>query len=566
MNYGLTNTKPKGNSFMRLPNVFIPPDHGHGARKRYSTGHRTRTRSVAIVLLSFAMITIFPLLILSAGPIRVAILPFQIHSAEDLSYLKEGIYDVISSRLAASGQIDVIGKSSIERVLAEIRPSRITEEVAREAGIRLKADYVVLGSITKIAEFISLDARLIDTTGQKPASGAFAQTKGLDQLMGKVDEFATDIGGKILGEPAVLAKGEKPEAKTPYSARPKRSPIIHARKEAGVKKSPTLPFEIKGLDIADVDGDGRNEIILMDRHNLWIYQYIEEKLRTLTTLKGRTNQDFLTLDATDLNGNGTAEIFITSIVGEDLNSFILEYEGKAFKRLGDKNGWYFRVLDLPQMGPTLLGQKMGVQESFSGPIRQFRWKKNKFAKGKKLKLPKETQLLGLAIADITGDGKAEIIRFDDDDRLRVFSADGKDLLYKTSTRYGGSNNFFDRESVPQMTAHDHVPKRVFLQGRIVALDLDGDEKAEVIVNKNHFSSGRLVERVRLFDKGEVYDLAWDGMMLAEQWRTREIPGYIADYQVKDFDNDGDRELVVAIVSESKALKRSDSRVLFYELY
>jgi TolB-like protein len=566
MNYGFTSTKPKGNLFMRLPNIFIPPDHGHGARTRYSTGPGPRTRSLAIGLLSLAMMTVLALPALSAGPFRVAILPFQIHSAEDLSYLKEGIYDIISSRLAASGQIDVIGKSSIERVLTEMRPSHITEEVAREAGIRLKADYVVLGSITKIAEFISLDARLIDTTGQKPASGAFAQTKGLDQLMGKVDEFATDIGGKILGEPAVLAKEGEPKAKTPYGARPKRSPIIRARKEAGIKKSPKLPFEIKGLDIADVDGDGRNEIILMDRHNLWIYQYIEEKLRTLTTLKSRANQDFLTLDAADLNGNGTAEIFITSIVGEDLNSFILEYEGKAFKRLGDKNGWYFRVLDLPQMGPTLLGQKMGVQESFSGPIRQFRWKKNGLAKGKKLKLPKETQLLGLAIADITGDGKAEIIRFDDDDRLRVFSADGKDLLYKTSTKYGGSNNFFDRESIPQMVARDHVPKRVFLQGRIVVLDLDGDEKAEVIVNKNHFSSGRLVERVRLFDKGEVYDLAWDGMMLAEQWRTREIPGYIADYQVKDFDNDGDRELVVAIVSESKTLKRSDSRVLFYELY
>jgi TolB-like protein len=512
------------------------------------------------------MMTVLALPTLGATPVRVAILPFQIHSAENLSYLKEGIYDVISSRLAASGQIDVIGKSNIERVLAEMRPSRITEEVAREAGIRLKADYVVLGSITKIAEFISLDARLIDTTGQKPASGAFAQTKGLDQLMGKVDEFATDIGGKILGEPSVLAKEGDLKAKSPYSARSKKGSIIHAQKAAGLKKSQKLPFEIKGLDIADVDGDGKNEIILMDKHTLWIYQYIEEKLRALTTLKGGGGRDFLTLDAADLNGNGTAEIFITSIIGEDVNSFILEYEGKAFKRLGDKNGWYFRVLDLPQLGPTLLGQKMGLVESFSGPIRRFRWKKNRFAKGKKVKLPKETQLLGLAIADITGDGKGEIIRFDDDDRLRVFSADEKDLLYKTSTKYGGSNNFFDWERVPQIIASDHVAKRVFLHGRIITLDLDGDEKAEVIVNKNHFSTGRLFDRIRLFDKGEVYNLAWDDMMLVEQWRTREIPGYIADYQVKDFDNDGDRELVVAIVSQSKTLKQSDSRVLFYELY
>jgi len=484
-----------------------------------------------------------------------------------LGYLKEGIYDVISSRLAASGEIDVIGKSTIERVLAEIHPSRLTEDVAREAGIRLKADYVVLGSITKIGEFISLDARLMDITEQKPASGAFAQTKGLDQLMGKVDEFARDIGGKILGEPTAIAKKGEVKAKTPYIVRPKKSPIMHAQEGVGFQKSQKFPFEIKGLDIADVDGDGQNEIVFMDKNTLWIYQYIEERLRLFGKLRGTANQNFLTLDVADVNGNGIAEIFVTSVAGEDLNSFILEYEENGFRKISDRNGWYFRVLDLPRKGPTLLGQKMGMEESFSGPIYQFLWKKNTFAKDEKLKLPKETQLLGLAIADITGDGKDEIIRFDSGDHLRVLSTDGKDLLYKTSSRYGGSGNFFDRESVSDMLPRDHIAKRVYLPGRIVLLDLDEDGKIEVIVNKNHFATGRLIERFRAFDRGEVYDLAWDGMMLAEHWRTKEIPGYIADYQVKDFDNDGERELVVAMVSQFKATKRSkDSRILFFELY
>jgi len=567
MNYGFTSTKPRGNSPMRLPNVFIPPAHGQGARTRYSTdhGHGRRTRYCAVVLL------LLPLLLLGSlssaqGPVRVAILPFQIHSAEDLSYLKEGIYDVISSRLAASGAIDVIGKSSIERVLAEMRPPRLTEDVAKEAGARLKADYVVLGSITKIAEFISLDARLIDTTGKKPASGAFAQTKGLDELMGKVDEFARDIRGKILGEPAVVAKEGGAKAKTPYIVRPKKSPIIHAQEGVGFQKSEKFPFEIKGLDIADVDGDGRNEIIFMDRDTLWIYQYVEGKLRPFRNLKGRANQQFLTLDAADVNGNGTAEIFVTCIEGENLSSFILEYEENGFKRVSNNNDWYFRVLDLPQQGPTLLGQKMGLKESFSGSIYQFRWKKNTFAKGKKLKLPKGTWLLGLAIADVTGDGKDEIIRFDGGDRLRLLSMDGKDLLYRTPASYGGSNNFFDRESVPEGPPRDKIPTRAYLPGRIVLLDLDGDGRVEVIVNKNHFATGRLLERVRLFERGEVYNLVWDGLMLAENWRTKEIPGYIADYQVKDFDNDGERELVVAMVSQFKAMQRPDSHILFFELY
>jgi TolB-like protein len=145
---------------MKLTKIFISTDTENGPR--------TRTRSLAILLLSLAMMTIFTLPTFAAGPPRVAILPFQIHSAEDLGYLKEGIFDVISSRLTASGEIDVIGKSRIEGVLMEMRPSRLTEEVAREAGVRLKADYVALGSITKIGDFISLDARLIDVPLLRP--------------------------------------------------------------------------------------------------------------------------------------------------------------------------------------------------------------------------------------------------------------------------------------------------------------------------------------------------------------------------------------------------------------
>jgi TolB-like protein len=552
LSYRTISNKHKGPSFMKLRRMIISMDYARGRWIRAS----------CVVLLSLAMVAISALPTFGERTARVVILPFQIHSTENLGYLKEGIYDIISSRLAASGEIDVIGKSPIERVLAEMRPPRMTEEVAREAGTRLKADYVVVGSITKIGDFISLDARLLDIRGQKPPSAAFAQTEGLDQLMVKVDEFARDIGGKILGKPAAIAKKGEAGGKPPFTAGPQKSPIIHAREGVGFKKSQEFPFEIKGLDIADVDGNGKNEIVLMDGHTLWIYEYVEERLRLFQKLMGRAHQDFLSLDVSDLNGNGTAEIFVTSIEKEDLNSFILEYEHNGFKRITEKNRWYFRVLDLPSKGPTLLAQKMGVRETFSGPIYQFPWKGDTFGKGKRLKLPRDIELFGLAIADITGDGKAEIIKFAYDDRLKVISADGGDLLYKTSDKFGGSNNFLDLKRPEEITE-----KRVYFRGRIVTLDLDGDGRVEVIVKKNHFAMGRFFERVRLFDKGEIYDLVWDSLMLAETWRTKEIPGYIADYQVKDFDNDGEVELVVAVVSKFEAMDRSKkSTILFFELY
>jgi TolB-like protein len=524
---------------------------------------------ILLLLLFLSLASSLP----AQGPLRVAILPFQIHSAENLAYLKEGIYDIISSRLTASGEIHVIGKSRIENVLIEMRPARITEEVAREAGTRLKADYVVMGSITKIGDFISLDARLIDTKGGKPPSGAFAQTRGLDQLMAKVDEFARDIWGKVLGKPTVTAEAPEGKAETPYIVRPKKSPVPQSQAEVGYQRSQKFPFEIRGMDIADVNGDGKNEIVVVGPHTVRVYEYKKEKLRLLKTLKGRPHQVFLALDVADLNGNGAAEIVVSGIrdvvnVREgDLNSFILEFEENRFKMVGDKKPWYLAVLDLPRKGPTLVGQRMGPVDNFFGPIYQFSWEGKAFRRGDKLPVPRGSRLFGLVIADVTGDGNAEVIRFDQADHLRVLSMDGKEVLYKTPSQFGGSGTYFDRPTLPTPTSADQVGKRVYIPGRILVHDLDGDGKVEVIVNKNHFAIGRMFERVRLYDKGEVYDLVWDGVMLAENWRTKEIPGYIADYQVEDYDNDGERELVVAMVPQTDLLQQAkSSHLLFFELF
>ena len=55
-------------------------------------------------------------------------------------------------------------------------------------------------------------------------------------------------------------------------------------------------------------------------------------------------------------------------------------------------------------------------------------------------------------------------------------------------------------------------------------------------------------------------------------KTRELDGYIADFQVKDADNDGEEELVVAVVAPSQAGdkgafdKKPTSSILFFKLF
>jgi hypothetical protein len=44
-------------------------------------------------------------------------LPFLINSEENLDYLREGIYDILASRITLEGRIDVIDRSIVERAL-----------------------------------------------------------------------------------------------------------------------------------------------------------------------------------------------------------------------------------------------------------------------------------------------------------------------------------------------------------------------------------------------------------------------------------------------------------------
>ncbi|PIX31440.1 hypothetical protein COZ60_04560, partial [Candidatus Bathyarchaeota archaeon CG_4_8_14_3_um_filter_42_8] len=273
----------------------------------------------------------------------------------------------------------------------------------------------------------------------------------------------------------------------------------------------------------------------------------------------------------DVNRNGYAEIIVTAVAEDDLRSFILEFEQGKFRKITEKAGWYFRVLDHPKDGPILMGQRMGSDGLFVDPIFRFVWKKKSFEKGPKMPFPKETKIFGLTLADIRGKGKPEIISFDSFERVNILSEDGK-ILYRTRDRFGGTANYYDtlKKKEEPFRPQEAPPWRVYIPGRILIKDLEGDGIPKMIVNKNEFTTGRLFDRVRSFEKGEIQNLIWEEGALETNWKTREIKGYISDFQVKDADNDGEEELVVAVVppaEETGILSREKrSNILFFKLF
>jgi hypothetical protein len=182
-------------------------------------------------------------------------------------------------------------------------------------------------------------------------------------------------------------------------------------------------------------------------------------------------------------------------------------------------------------------------------VRQYSWRGKQYVPGQPVPLPKAfNQIYGFALADLDGDGSAEIAVLDHLDHLRVFDKGGAEV-FRSSERYGGSELMieYDPTRSGSNPRSGIQPKQLMLQGRMYFVDIMGDGKKQLIVPRNTPSTGYIFQ-TRLYDRGKIVGLTWDGLGIQQLWETRELPGFIADYALVDPDGSGDRKLVILVVS------------------
>jgi TolB-like protein len=513
-----------------------------------------------VIILAAALLALIPLGSAAQHPLRVAVLPFTVHSDEDLSYLRNGIWDIISTRIIVEGEVETVDKPLVERFLPDLGGDEITDQGARWLGNRVGADYVVYGSITKVGEYISLDAKVVHVPGTRATASAFTQHKGMDEVMAKVSTFAQDISNRIVGRATSYERGAPGQL---------RQYLMF--QAIGYSKLQNFPGRIlKGVDAGDVDGDGANEIVVMDHRHLWVYRDEGKALKLMAEFDQEANNNFLTLDVIDVNGDGKAEIAITNTLNEDeLYSFILAYEDGSFTYVAKNLNWYLRVTKIPGLGEALVAQRMGTDKDYTGPVRLVEWKDDKIKIGKKVKLPKGVEWIYEFTAGHFTSPEAQefLVKNEEFSDTRIVDERGR-TQYRAEEKLGGSDNYIDRPGVraDKRGAASSEFRRIYLPPRIVVKDLDGDGIEDVTAVSNHFKGGGHIERTRPYDKGHVAGLVWDGMTLTQIWQTQDIPGYVADFQIKDVDNDGQNELVTASVNAHILKSDAIGILMVYELY
>ena len=563
----------------------------HNWKKYITREHYKVKKYILTLILCVGQLVTGPALVATAAEspdtmAGILIIPFNIHAEKDQSFLKPAITDMLYTRLSAENRTVLVEK-------VDVPTDSVSAENAIAMGLQQNVDYVLFGSITMLGSMISTDAQLVGVAQEKPLLTFNEVGQDQSDIIAHMDHLTTQINETIFGAAKIVdtlpeidqgsddihAHPEKlmiPDTsaqttpaptppKAPASAPPAppapaivMAPPSDQRKTSlSYWKSENFPVSFQGISIADVNGDGTNETVLITGKDLHIYLYENDRLQPTDIVTNKSFNKLIQLGAADINQNGRAEIFVTDYIASNkrLKSFALEWNGQEFEVIAEWKDLYLRVLHRPTSGSLLLGQKRGSRSSqdsiknavFDKDVFEMMWQDGQYKSGSLYPLPAGITLYDFSPSDARNNEQDQIVAFSSKGNITLYNQNGE-TTWKSTERYGGSRLYIE---VPKVDKFRETI-RYYLPHRIHVTDIDRDGLNEIIVLKN-IDSANMMPRTKIFKEGYVACLSWDDIGPQLKWQTRKILGYISDYVIGDFNNDGSREIVMSVVTKKPIL-------------
>lgn len=506
-----------------------------------------------------------------------AVLPFAVNGPEKFAYLSQGVQDMLVSRLTWQGKFQPLDKSVIDQ---KAKTAPRSDSDAKAAMAALKADFVVFGSMTIAGDDASLDVKVMDSKGQ--VTPKTAQTK-LNTLIPAMEGVAKDINTQVFkrpdaprdpktGQPVEQVNQMNPAFVVNQTGENQQVYLNPNFRYAGNTETPgswrsqTLPFAANGIAVGDLDGDGKNEVVLFTNSEIYVMRWQDRQLAQVAKISGSTRAVQVRASIVNLGGDKSARLVVSSHFDRLPQSIIYRLEGNKLVAETERLPWYLSAVKLPpRYQLQLVGSKGEQKNLFAGGVYEMTYSGGKLTPGARLNLPLKANPFNFAY--LPEEAGYKLIVVDDSDHLEVISG-RNDTIAKTEELYAGSGLGIEHDSLMAPGAspnQNYLWSYYYVPLPLVPVTLG--KTPELIVSRNISVAAQFFENFRSFSQGEIHALAWDGVGLNLKWKTRRIKGTIMGYDVSDIENDGTKDLVVCLNTFPGAtgLKNRRTIVMAYPL-
>ena len=461
-------------------------------------------------------------------PRRIAIAPFVSVSREDIQQTVSVLPRLLMSRLMAVAGAEVVllpagGKPPIEQ--------------AKGAGLPL----LMQGTVTRVGKGYSIDVTATEVASGKLAGAFFASAATEDEIIPELGALSGDIVEKLFGikaapktvtaAPAPPSPAALPSAAAATAALAPGAPAPTPAPPTGpweprsivqVAVSDKIPDEIYKISSGDVDGDGSEEVAAIGSRKLWVYKVTGDQVLPFRKMERSLSHLFLNVEMADIDGDGRAEIVVTNLVGNRLQTFVLKYKGEAIEQVALDIPYYVISIEDGKGKRRLAGQRMGVSEPFSGKVVYLKWNGKTLVPDGNVPVAVDKGIFGLAA--FPGDAENRFLYIDAEEHIRLLDSKGK-TRYKSKEYYSGALHSFI--SGPETRSNVGV-ERQYIRGRIVPAVSEG---AATVFLVRQAKGNVLFKGTKTFEWSRLVFLSWAGDGFSERAASERIDNLMTDFAV-----------------------------------
>jgi hypothetical protein len=434
----------------------------------------------------------------------------------------------LAAALVRTGRFELVEDRQLRSMLLVDREFLTAEladpKILKQLADRGKIQVLLLSRLTPSADGISLDVQAYSTlTGNSIVlASAMVQpgivtrdksSRGLQPVPAAPSTVMTPAG---TAKPAVAA-----------SPRTGKLPVASMSSDHVVLE-PALDGSMTAMGVADLDGDGKSELLVAGSDRLLAFRFDGSQLRSLAEYPLSGKDTVVALEAQDVTSDGRAEVIMTLSYKDRWRAFVLQWADGKLRPIWEMSDLILQPLSPDGKTVQLFGQTVMPGDRTTQPIHRYTWDGRNFQAGPALDIPTGLSLLEFLMADLGGDGTTWLVTFKGWPTLEVRSRTGNlASAYKASGR---------------------VTAPISRSGLRVLIEKEREgEKPYIILAKEQETGARLLSWWIRSKAAGLTVLRWDGGRLHEVWQVPISEGTLADYAVADLGEGLGRRLLALVV-------------------